>query len=85
MNIIITIITTIFFYFLVISNSYGQLCKNWGQPKTLGTLDHKIIAEASGIAVSQLSNNRLYHVNDSGNGSYFYSTYMDGSNDSKTR
>ena len=80
MKILTVITSSLFFYLLIISNSYGQLCKNWGQPKTLGALDHKIIAEASGIAVSKLSKNRLYHVNDSGNGSYFYSTYMDGSN-----
>jgi len=80
MKILTVITTSLFLYLLLISNSYGQLCKNWGQPITLGALDHKIIAEASGIAVSHLGNNRLYHVNDSGNGSYFYSTYMDGSN-----
>jgi hypothetical protein len=77
---ILTIITISFLYVLSVSNSYGELCKNWGQAKTAGALDHKIIAEASGIAVSKLNKNRLYHVNDSGNGSYFYSTYMDGSN-----
>ena len=80
MKILTVITTSLFFYLLIICNSYGQLCKNWGKPKTLGTLDHKIIAEASGIAVSQLGNNRIYHVNDSGNGSYFYTTNIDGSN-----
>ena len=53
-------------------------CKSWSEPERIGTLDGKIIAEASGIAISQKFPSRLYHNNDSGDGPNFYITDMAG-------
>ena len=49
-------------------------CDTWSEPQQLGMLDHQIIPEASGIAVSRAFEDRLYHNNDSGDGPYFYVT-----------
>ena len=49
-------------------------CDTWSEPQQLGMLDHQIIPEASGIAVSKAFEDRLYHNNDSGDGPYFYVT-----------
>lgn len=62
------------------NSSLGELCNKWSQASVAGFLNHSMLAEASGMAISKLNNNRLYHVNDSGNGSFFYTTKMDGSN-----
>ncbi|NIT14595.1 MAG: hypothetical protein GTN99_10250, partial [Candidatus Dadabacteria bacterium] len=59
--------------------TYGQPCKKWDEAEAAGALDHKFIHEASGIAASRINKNRLYHVNDSGNGPYFYTTDEYGS------
>lgn len=56
----------------------AKLCKQWGEHKEIGILDHNFIDEASGIIVSKYED-RLYHVNDSGDGPFFYQTSLDGS------
>jgi len=48
----------------------------------VGQLDHSIINEASGLAVSSFED-RLYHINDSGDGPYFYQTDLTGKNTKK--
>ncbi len=53
-------------------------CDTWSEPQQLGMLDHQIIPEASGIAVSRAFEDRLYHNNDSGDGPYFYVTNWAG-------
>lgn len=53
-------------------------CKAWSTPEQIGTLNAKIIDEASGIAISKQFPNRLYHNNDSGDGPNFYITDMKG-------
>jgi len=55
----------------------AKICQTWGTHSTLGHLDHKIINESSGLIVSQYPN-RLYHVNDSGDGAFFYQTTESG-------
>lgn len=45
-----------------------------------GSLDVELIAEASGLAISQSKPHLLYHINDSGDGPYLYVTDQDGSN-----
>jgi hypothetical protein len=59
------------------------LCTQWSEPKIAGVLDHKIIAEASGLAISRQYSDRMYHNNDSGDGAFFYLTRMDGSETQK--
>lgn len=70
---------------LFFSPLHAKLCQEWESPKTIGNLDTKIINESSGIAVSHSLNNKFYHINDSGDGAYFYSTYQDGSETKKIK
>lgn len=44
----------------------------------VGELDIEIIDESSGLAISVEHQNRYYHVNDSGDGPYFYITNQKG-------
>jgi hypothetical protein len=60
------------------STGGAALCKHWSEGEKSGALDRLQIDEASGIAVSQRFPGRLYHVNDSGSGPYFYVTDYDG-------
>ena len=46
-------------------------------------LDHKLIDEASGIEVSSKFPNRLYHINDSGGGQFFYISDLKGNSTQK--
>ena len=62
----------------------AQICKNWGEPFEIDQLDHTIINEASGIIKSQYKD-RLYHVNDSGDGPYFYQTDLNGKSTQKIK
>jgi len=55
----------------------GGLCKEWAPARPAGVLDHKLIEEASGLAVSS-DYDRLYHINDSGDGPFFYQTDLSG-------
>lgn len=55
----------------------AEICGKWGDAKKIGTLDHLQVNEASGIAVSRKFPGRLYHVNDSGGGPYFYVSGME--------
>lgn len=50
----------------------AELCEKWGEAQKIGVLDHKLINEASGIEVSKNFPGRLYHINDSGGGQYFF-------------
>ncbi|MFA5140670.1 MAG: hypothetical protein WC728_15695 [Elusimicrobiota bacterium] len=47
------------------------LCPKWGPPVQIGSLDPDVLTEASGLAVSRTSD-RLYHMEDSGTGPWFY-------------
>lgn len=58
--------------------SRAALCKRWSEGEKTGALDHLQIDEASGIAVSSRLPGRLYHVNDSGSGPYFYMSDLNG-------
>ncbi len=58
--------------------SRAALCKRWSDGEKAGALDHLQIDEASGIAVSRRFPGRLYHVNDSGGGPYFYVSDLNG-------
>jgi len=60
------------------STGSAELCKHWGGAEKAGLIDHLQVDEASGIAVSRKYPGRLYHVNDSGGGPYFYISGADG-------
>jgi hypothetical protein len=47
-------------------------CTQWGPPTVVGQLDASVLPEASGLAVSRRFADRVYHINDSGNGPYFF-------------
>ena len=65
--------------------SFGDLCRKWDGGKIRGQLDASHINEASGIAVSAKYPGRLYHINDSGGGPYFYTTGIAGGNLKKVK
>jgi len=56
----------------------AQLCQRWSEPVTVGLLDTAMLPEASGLAVSRLVEERLYHINDSDDGAYLYLTDSQG-------
>jgi hypothetical protein len=64
--------------FFNVPESRAVLCTKWSEGEKIGTLNYLRLDEASGIAVSQKYPGRLYHVNDSGSGPYFYTTDMSG-------
>jgi len=51
-----------------------KLCQRWSAADKIGRLDLPLLREASGIAVSGLTPNRLYHHNDAAGGAKFYVT-----------
>lgn len=63
----------------VFENAHAELCKNWSAPAEMGILDHASINESSGLAISRNFENRMYHVNDHGNGPYFIVSDSKGS------
>jgi hypothetical protein len=74
------IVLTAFMILLTVHDGRAALCKRWGEGEKAGALDYLQIDEASGIAVSRKFHGRLYHVNDSGSGPYFYVSGPDGGN-----
>lgn len=58
--------------------SNAELCNKWSEAKRIGSLDHKLINEASGLEASAEYPGRLYHINDSGGGHSFYITDIKG-------
>lgn len=68
----------LFSSFFFAEMSLAELCGKWGEGKKVGVLDHNLINEASGIEASKKYPGRLYHINDSGGGQYFYITDIKG-------
>ena len=56
----------------------AEICKRWEVPTQIGSLPNSLIHEASGLAISARFPNRLYHINDSTNGPYLYTTDSQG-------
>jgi hypothetical protein len=56
----------------------ASFCSQWGEPVELGQFNQKYIDEASGLAISSQYEDRAYHINDSGDGPYFYQTNFAG-------
>jgi hypothetical protein len=59
--------------------------QNWSSPRQIGTLDTSLVDESSGMAVSRAFSNRLYQINDSGDGGYFYVSDLQGQNTRRIR
>lgn len=70
-------------FLLLFNYANSEICGNWGEGKKAGVLDHKLVDEASGIGVSKKFPNRLYHINDSGGGQFFYISDLKGDNTQK--
>jgi hypothetical protein len=64
---------------LLAESTTAQLCRQWGDAVRIGELPPQV-RESSGIAASRRYPDRLYHINDSGDGGRFYITRLDGSN-----
>ncbi len=60
------------------SPASAAICSKRNSPKKIANLDATILPESSGLAASQLFPQRLYHVNDSGDGSFFYVSDEEG-------
>jgi len=71
--------------FSIAEMSGAALCGKWSEGEKSGTLDHNLINEASGIEASNEFPGRLYHINDSGGGQYFYITDSRGNKTQKIR
>ncbi len=71
--------------FAVEEMSRAALCGKWSGGIKSGILDHHLINEASGIEASNEFPGRLYHVNDSGGGHYFYITDTKGDKTQKIK
>jgi hypothetical protein len=65
-------------HLLFIFNLFANICTTWQVPKQIGLLPHKQISESSGVQVSKSFSDRLYHINDSGDGPFFYITNFKG-------
>jgi len=66
-------------------DSAAGLCKKWGEPRQLGTLEKKDVGEASGMGFSRKYPGRLYWINDSGNKEFLYHSQRDGKDMKKIR
>ncbi|MEQ9619977.1 MAG: hypothetical protein RIG61_12495 [Deltaproteobacteria bacterium] len=69
----------------VMPESRAEFCGRWSAGEKTGSLDYTMIDEASGIAASSIFPGRLYHINDSGGGPYFFTTDVRGKNAGKIR
>lgn len=63
---------------LALSGAAAQDCRKWSPAAVVGRLDPKLLREASGLAASRQFADRLYHVNDSGNGPFVFVTDLSG-------
>ncbi len=70
-------------FLFLIEIAHADICQNWGKAQKMGVLDNKLIDEASGIEVSSKFPSRLYHINDSGGGQFFYISDLKGTNTQK--
>jgi len=74
----------ILFFFLA-EMSVAELCGKWGEGQKIGVLNHNLINEASGLQASRNYTGRLYHINDSGGGNFFYISDIKGNKTQKIR
>ena len=84
------LVTSVIFAFVLglwpaLAGEGGGLCRHWVLSGVVGALDPKLLPEESGLAVSRRFPGRLYHVNDSGGGPFFYLTNRSGGDTQKVR
>lgn len=73
------------FFFVVLAALSGHsmaqssnFCGKWNKVQEVGQMPPEEISESSGLVSSRQFNDRLYHINDSGDGPYFYVTDLAG-------
>lgn len=54
----------------------ANICLNWSPAEKVSDISPEVINESSGLAVSSLDAQTLYHVNDSGDGPFLYKTNL---------
>lgn len=59
---------------------WAALCQDWEPPKSVGKLDRKAVAEASGLTPSRRWPGDVYWINDSGNKAELILSTADGKN-----
>ena len=79
-----TILYISFLSTFTLSCMANSLCKKWGESIRVGTIDTSLITESSGLAVSAQFD-RLYHINDSGDGPNFYWSQLNGEETKKVK
>jgi hypothetical protein len=69
------------FWLLSIPTASGaiEVCDKWSPPIKVGEIQGPLVEEASGVEYSEKYGPRLYHINDSGDGPFFYVSQLDGS------
>jgi len=75
----------LFTVFSIEEMSLAAVCSKWSEGKKSAVLDHTLINEASGIEASNEFPGRLYHINDSGGGQFFYITDPSGTKTQRIR
>ncbi len=85
MGAVTRLLQLLFFTFLSSVPAQAQICRTWSAAQNVGTLEPKLLPEDSGMALSNLVPDRIYHINDSGNGPYFLYTDARGQNTHKIR
>lgn len=73
------------FFILQLSQAKAHLCAAWNAAKVIGSLPADLLPEASGLAISNIDPNRLYHINDSGNDFAMIMTDLSGKNKKEIR
>ena len=66
---------------IFISFTYAEstsFCAKWADEKEVGQMPPEHINESSGLVASRQFTDRLYHINDSGDGPFFYVTDLAG-------
>ncbi len=74
---LITLILFSMFSLSTLSESLS-FCAKWSDEKEIGQMPPEHINESSGLVASRQFNDRLYHINDSGDGPFFYVTDLAG-------
>ncbi|WP_412462847.1 hypothetical protein [Halobacteriovorax sp. RT-2-6] len=69
----------------LVSISTFAICQKWSEPQVIGRLDNTVLNETSGIAISQIYDDRMYNLNDSGSGPEIFWTTLTGKNTKKVK
>ena len=58
----------------IVDQVQTSFCTDWRDVKEVGAIDPEFVNESSGLVASRQFKDRLYHINDSGDGPYLYVT-----------